>query len=42
MEFTFIEVCAGRGSLSSGLIKYYFKQILLNDNNKNCCKTLQI
>jgi DNA (cytosine-5)-methyltransferase 1 len=42
MEFTFIEVCAGCGGLSSGLIKSGFKPILLNDNNKDCCKTLQI
>jgi DNA (cytosine-5)-methyltransferase 1 len=42
MDFNFIEVCAGCGGLSSGLIKSGFKPILLNDNNKDCCKTLQI
>jgi DNA (cytosine-5)-methyltransferase 1 len=38
---TFIEVCAGCGGLSSGLIKAGFVPILLNDNNKDCCKTLE-
>lgn len=38
---TFIEVCAGAGGLSSGLIKAGFKPLLLNDNNKDCCKTLE-
>ena len=38
---TFIEVCAGCGGLSSGLIKVGFVPILLNDNNKDCCKTLE-
>jgi len=38
---TFIEVCAGGGGLSSGLIKSGFSPILLNDNNRDCCKTLQ-
>jgi DNA (cytosine-5)-methyltransferase 1 len=38
---TFIEVCAGGGGLSSGLIKSGFAPILLNDNNKDCCKTLE-
>lgn len=37
---SFIEVCAGGGGLSSGLIKAGFTPILLNDNNKDCCKTL--
>jgi len=40
-EYTFIEVCAGGGGLSSGLIKAGFKPLLLNDNNKDCCKTLE-
>ena len=38
---TFIEVCAGGGGLSSGLIKAGFVPLLLNDNNRDCCKTLQ-
>jgi len=38
---TFIEVCAGAGGLSSGLIKAGFTPILLNDNNNDCCKTLR-
>ena len=38
---TFIEVCAGGGGLSSGLIKAGFTPILLNDNNSDCCKTLK-
>ena len=38
---TFIEVCAGCGGLSSGLIKAGFTPLLLNDNNKDCCKTLE-
>lgn len=40
-KYTFIEVCAGGGGLSSGLIKAGFTPILLNDNNKDCCKTLK-
>jgi DNA (cytosine-5)-methyltransferase 1 len=40
-KYTFIEVCAGGGGLSSGLIKAGFSPILLNDNNKDCCKTLK-
>jgi DNA (cytosine-5)-methyltransferase 1 len=40
-KFTFIEVCAGCGGLSSGLIKAGFFPLLLNDNNKDCCKTLK-
>jgi len=39
--YTFIEVCAGGGGLSSGLIKSGFTPILLNDNNSDCCKTLK-
>lgn len=38
----FIEICAGCGGLSSGLIKAGFKPILLNDNDKNCCETLKL
>ena len=38
---TFIEVCAGGGGLSAGLIKSGFTPILLNDNNNDCCKTLK-
>ena len=39
---TFIEVCAGAGGLSSGLIDAGFTPILLNDNNKDCCATLRL
>ena len=39
--YTFIEVCAGGGGLSAGLIKSGFTPILLNDNNNDCCKTLK-
>lgn len=38
---TFIEVCAGAGGLSSGLMKAGFVPLLLNDNNKDCCETLK-
>jgi DNA (cytosine-5)-methyltransferase 1 len=37
----FIEICAGCGGLSSGLIKSGFIPLLLNDNNKDCCSTLK-
>ena len=40
-KYTFIEVCAGGGGLSSGLIKSGFTPLLLNDNNNDCCKTLK-
>jgi len=40
-EKTFIEVCAGAGGLSYGLMKAGFKPLLLNDNNKDCCETLK-
>lgn len=40
-EFTFIEVCAGAGGLSNGLIKAGLTPILLNDIDKDCCKTLE-
>ena len=39
--YTFIEVCAGGGGLSAGLIKAGFTPVLLNDNNRDCCKTLK-
>lgn len=38
---TFIEVCAGGGGLSCGLMKAGFAPLLLNDNNKDCCETLK-
>ena len=38
---TFIEVCAGAGGLSTGLIESGFVPLLLNDNNKDCCETLK-
>jgi len=38
----FIEVCAGGGGLSSGLMKAGFIPLLLNDNNKDCCETLKL
>lgn len=40
-KYTFIELCAGAGGLSSGLIQAGFTPLLLNDNNKDCCKTLK-
>ena len=40
-KYTFIEVCAGGGGLSAGLIKSGFTPLLLNDNNSDCCKTLR-
>ena len=40
-RYTFIEVCAGGGGLSSGLIKSGFTPVLLNDNSSDCCKTLK-
>ncbi len=40
-KYQFIELCAGSGGLSSGLIKSGFTPLLLNDNNKDCCKTLK-
>jgi DNA (cytosine-5)-methyltransferase 1 len=41
ITYGFIEVCAGGGGLSAGLIKAGFTPILLNDNNSDCCKTLK-
>jgi len=40
-QFTFIEVCAGGGGLSCGLIKAGFTPLLLNDNDKDSCATLK-
>ena len=40
-KYTFIEVCAGAGGLSSGLIKAGFTPVLLNDDNADCCETLK-
>jgi len=37
----FVEVCAGGGGLSCGLIQAGFVPLLLNDNNKDCCLTLR-
>jgi DNA (cytosine-5)-methyltransferase 1 len=37
---TFIEVCAGAGGMSSGLVSAGFFPLLLNDNNRDCCETL--
>lgn len=36
----FLEVCSGCGGLSLGFINKGFTPLLLNDNDKNCCKTL--
>jgi DNA (cytosine-5)-methyltransferase 1 len=41
MSFTFIEVCAGAGGLSTGLIEAGFYPLLLNDFNRDCCRTLE-
>ncbi len=38
---TFIELCAGSGGFSTGLVKSGFYPLLLVDNNKDCCKTLE-
>lgn len=40
-SYSFIEVCAGGGGLSSGLIKAGFNPLMLNDFDKNCCETLR-
>ena len=40
-EFTFVEVCAVAGGLSSGFIEAGFKALLLNENHKKCCQTLK-
>lgn len=39
--YTFIEVCAGCGGLSSGFIKAGFKPLLINEIQKTFCKTLR-
>ena len=41
VKYGFIEVCAGAGGLSCGLMKAGFIPLLLNDNNADCCKTLK-
>lgn len=41
-QFNFIELCAGAGGLSSGLIKAGLNPILLNDFDKDCCETLKL
>jgi DNA (cytosine-5)-methyltransferase 1 len=41
-SFKFIEFCSGAGGLSSGFINKGFVPLLLNDFDKNCCKTLEI
>jgi DNA (cytosine-5)-methyltransferase 1 len=41
-KFTFIEVCSGGGGLSCGLEESGLKPILLNDIDKNSCKTLRL
>jgi DNA (cytosine-5)-methyltransferase 1 len=38
----FIEVCAGCGGLSTGLISAGFTPLLLIDNDKQCCETLKL
>jgi DNA (cytosine-5)-methyltransferase 1 len=38
---SFIEFCAGAGGLSSGLCQAGWTPLLLNDINKDCCKTLE-
>lgn len=42
MVLNFIEVCAGAGGLSSGLIKAGLQPLLLIDNDKDCVSTLKI
>lgn len=42
MNPNFIEVCSGCGGLSSGFIKAGFTPLFLNDNDKICCKTLEL
>jgi DNA (cytosine-5)-methyltransferase 1 len=38
---TFIEVCAGAGGLSTGLIQAGFEPVLFIENDKHCCATLK-
>lgn len=40
-KIKFIEVCSGAGGLSTGFTNMGFTPILLNDFDKNCCKTLE-
>lgn len=40
-EYTFIEVCAGAGGLGLGFLEAGFTPILVNEIDKNCCKTLR-
>jgi len=40
-SYNFIELCAGAGGLSLGLINTGMKPVLLNDNNRDCCATLK-
>ena len=41
MPYTFIEVCAGAGGMSSGFIRAGFTPLLINEVDKTCCKTLR-
>jgi DNA (cytosine-5)-methyltransferase 1 len=41
-RYNFIEVCAGCGGLSTGLINAGLEPTMLNDNNKDCCETLKL
>ena len=41
MTYNFIEVCAGAGGMSLGFMKSGMKPVLLLDNDKDSCKTLQ-
>lgn len=41
-KYTFMEVCAGCGGLSTGLMKAGLEPLLLNDIDKNCCETLKL
>jgi DNA (cytosine-5)-methyltransferase 1 len=38
----FIEVCAGAGGMSKGLMKAGWQPIMLLDNDKDCCETLRL
>jgi DNA (cytosine-5)-methyltransferase 1 len=40
-QYTFIEVCAGCGGLSSGFIEAGFTPLLINEIDKTFCKTLR-
>jgi DNA (cytosine-5)-methyltransferase 1 len=41
-NYNFIELCAGAGGLSSGLISAGLTPLLLNDIDGDCCKTLRV